>query len=122
MIAALALFAAAQLRTDLPQIVYELPVTGGQREIILGAKPVQSTVLNGYFERDFAPKNQATGDNTGGFVDSWIPGGTHEENLGNFDCSTVATTLFDKPCVLITSTAKWNQKMGRKPNEVSWQN
>lgn len=115
---------AGQTRTlDLPKVVYELPVTGGQREIILGAKPYEPTLLAGYFEREIGPKHLTTPDNTGsGYVDSWTPGGTAEDRLGTFDTSTRADTLFDKPCVLITTSARWNQKMGRRPNEIKWEN
>ncbi|MFI5385237.1 MAG: hypothetical protein ACHQ50_03860 [Fimbriimonadales bacterium] len=107
---------------NLPKFAYELPIIGGQREIILGPKPQELALLNGYYERDIAAKHLATGDNTGGYVDSWIPSGTAEDNLGYFDCSTKPDSLFDKPCVVITSNAKWNQKLGRKPHEIKFSN
>lgn len=126
MIAALALaicVGPAQVRTEgLPKFVYESPIIGGQREIILGPKPIGSVLLNGFLERDFTARHLANPSNTGGYVDSWIPGGTHEENLGYFDCVTRPSTLFDQPCVEITTTARWNQKIGKKPNQITVQN
>jgi hypothetical protein len=106
-----------------PKIIYQAPVIGGQKQIVFGPKPEIAVLLNGYLEREVAAKHVATPDNTGSsYVDSWIPGGTHEENLGFFDCSAKEDALFNKPCILITSTGKWNQTLGRKPNEVKVQN
>lgn len=120
--AALVCFAQGRPQTNLPKFAQEMPIVGGQREIILGPKPIEFTLLNGYLEREIAARKIATPDNTGGYVDSWAPGGTHEENLGFFDCSTRPDNIFSKECVLITTNARWNQKMGRKPNEINWQN
>src|SRR3954469_20572636 len=116
---ALTAILAGQTRTmNLPKIAFEQPVIGGQREILLGPKPIEFTLLNGYSVKEVNSKSLTTGSNTGGqYVDSWMPGGTQEDPLGYFDCITRADSLFDKPCIVITSTAKWNQKMGRKPNE-----
>ncbi len=114
-----------QTRVDpnkLPKLVYELPVMGGQREIILGPKPQDFVLLNGYFEREIAAKPLATPDNTGGYVNSWVPGGTAEDNIGYMDCSTKPDNLFDKPCFLITTNAKWNQTLGQKPHQLKFSN
>jgi hypothetical protein len=120
----IATIALGQTRlSDLPKLVYDMPVLGGQREIVLGAKPYEFTLLNGYLEREVSARHLTTPSNTGdGYVDSWQPGGTHEESLGYFDCSTKPTTLFEKPCTIITTTAKWNQTIGRKPHEIKFQN
>ncbi|HVT13936.1 MAG TPA: hypothetical protein VHE55_16860 [Fimbriimonadaceae bacterium] len=118
-----AALAHAQTRYgDMPKIVYELPIIGGQREVVLGAKPSDFTLLNGYYEKEIGPKHIATGDNTGGYVDSWTPSGMVEDSLGYFDCSSRPGNIFNKPCIVITSTAKWNQKIGKKPQELKWQN
>src|SRR5579862_5941242 len=115
------IFAALQQQGNLPKFAYEIPVAGGQREIVLGPKPVDYALLNGYYVREIATKHLATGENTPGYVDNIIPGGTAEDNLGYFDCSSKADTLFEKPCIVITSSAKWNQQMGKKPNVIKWQ-
>lgn len=119
-----ATIAHAQTRIgNMPKMAYQIPVIGGQREIILGPTPSDFTLLNGYLEKEVGPKHITTGDNTGGaMVDSWTPGGLYEDSLGYFDCSSRPGTIFNKGCIVITSTAKWNQKMGRKPNEIKWQN
>jgi hypothetical protein len=120
---ALAVVVTGQTRTpDLPKLVYDIPIVAGQREIILGAKPMESIFLNGFYEREIPAKPLITPDNTGGYVDSMIPGGTAEDSLGYFDCTTKAGTLFEKPCIVITSNARWNQKMGKKPKVINWQN
>jgi hypothetical protein len=124
MLTALALSVAilGQRQTlNVPKINYEIPVSGGQREIILGPKLAESAQLNGTYEREIAAKHLATPDNTGGYVDSMIPGGTAEDNLGFFECSTRADNIFGKDCMLITSTARWNQKIGKKPHEIKFQ-
>jgi hypothetical protein len=111
---------AGQTRTvNAPKISFQSPIIGGQKHIIFGAKPESAVLLNGYLEREVGAKHIATPGNTGSdYVDSWIPGGTHEENLGFFDCSSKEDSLFSKPCILITSAGKWNQTLGRKPNQV----
>jgi hypothetical protein len=112
-----------QARTvNAPKIPYQPPVIGGQKQIIFGVKPESTVFLNGYLEREVAAKHIATPGNTGDYVDSWIPGGMHEENLGFFDCSVKEDTLFNKPCLLITSSGKWNQTLGTRPREVKVQN
>lgn len=122
---ALATLATAQARQSvgLPKLAHQMPIIGGQREIILGPRPIEFTLLNGFLEREIAARKIATPQNTGGeYIDSWAPGGTHEENLGFFDCVTKEDELFNKPCVLITTNAKWNQKIGQRPNQVKWSN
>ena len=110
-------------QTNLPKFAQQMPVVGGQREIILGPKPVEFTLLNGFLEREFSARKIASPSNTGdSYVDSWAPGGTHEENLGFFDCNIKPDNIFSKECIQITSSARWNQKIGRKPNEITWQN
>ena len=114
-------FAALQLQNTVPKLKYEIPICGGQREIVMGVKPQEYALLNGYYVREIAAKHLATPGNTGGYVDSIVPGGTAEDNLGYFDCSTKADTLFEKPCFVVTTVAKWNQSYGKKPNTISWQ-
>lgn len=118
----LAVALAAQTRTDLPKINFELPVVGGQREMILGPSVKEAALLNGYSEKEVGAKHLTTPDNTGGYTDSWIPGGMSEESLGYLDCGTRKDTIFNKDCLVITTTAKWNQKVGHKPHELKWQN
>src|ERR1051326_4616312 len=96
-------FAPAQTQINMPKMVYQLPIIGGQREMILGPKPCEFALLNGYLEKEVGPKHITTGDNTEGYVDSWTPGGLYEDSLGYFDCSTKPDTLFNKPCLVITS-------------------
>jgi hypothetical protein len=112
----------AQRQNSLPKLPMQMPVIGGQREIVVGPKPAEFALLNGFLEQDVAPSKLITPDNTGGYVDSWVPGGTHEESLGYFDCVTRQDRLFSKDCVVITTTAKWNQKFGPKTKELNWQN
>lgn len=119
---ALAISCSQQFQSNLPPVVYELPIVGGQREVVLGPKPAESMLLNGYYEKEVSAKHVATGDNTGGYVDSWVPGGTSEENLGYFDCSTRSDNLFGKPCMVVTTTAKWNQRIGKKQQQLKFQN
>jgi hypothetical protein len=103
----------------------QMPVIGGQREVILGPKPIELAMFRGFLEREIAPSKLATPDNTGGYVDSWMPGGTHEESLGAFECSTREDRIFNQDCSVITSTATWYQKIGSRKNptnEVNWEN
>ena len=115
---------AGQAQTmDLPKMVFEMPVVGGQREMILGPSPKDSVLLNGFLEREVAARHIATPANTGDqYMDSWTPGGMYEDNLGYFDCSARQDTLFDKPCIVISTTAKWKQKYGKKPHQMTWDN
>jgi len=105
---------------NLPKIDYETPIMGGQRELILGPKQEDSTLLNGYYDRDVAAHPLFTPDNTGGYVESWNPGGSVEDSLGYFDCATKTDSLFNQACLAITTTAKWNQTIGRKPHQIKF--
>jgi len=113
--------AVLELQDQPLKMKYEIPVSGMQREIVLGPKPQEYALLNGTYEREVQTTHLATGSNTPGYVDNIIPGGTAEDNLGYFDCVTKPDNIFNKDCVVITSVAKWNQQAGHKPNIIKWQ-
>jgi len=114
------LLASLAQQGDLPKIVYQMPILGGQREVVFGPAAEPATLLNGYYQRDVAAHPIFTPDNTGGYVESWEPGGMAEHNLGYFDCVSKTDSLFDKSCFAITTTAKWNQTIGKKPNQINF--
>jgi hypothetical protein len=107
----------------MPQIEYKMPILGGQREIAVGPKLYEFTLLGGYYERDYAATTIPPGpDTAGGYVDSMAPGGIVTKSLGSLDWSTKEDKLIDQNCIVITSTGRWNQSVGKKPNEVRWTN
>ncbi len=108
---------------QLPKQVYQIPVVGGQRQIILGPKPDEWMLMRGLYVRDVNARFKATGEDTGGgTVESAIPGGMVEDPIGDFDVVCSPATLFEKPCLQLTTTARWIQKVGRKPREIKWNN
>lgn len=124
LLVAIASLAIGQTRTmSMPQIEYITPIFGGQREVVLGAKPYEITLLGGFYEKDYTGGSINHGQDTQGqYVDSFIPGGIVTKSLGYLDWSTRDDKLLDTPCVTVSSSGKWQQTIGKKPNEQSWAN
>jgi len=110
---------AGQVRTiNVPKIVYEIPVVGGQREIVLGVQPHESGRAKRILREGDRTEGLVTPGNPAVMLTQIMPGEPPNYNLGYFDSSIRTDTLFDTLRGHY-SNAKWNQKMGRKPNQVT---
>lgn len=116
------LIAAPPLTQGLPKVAYEIPVTGGQREIVLGVKPVRETFLNYFYEKQidasFAPNLNSNGQ----WVDSVRPGGWDVRNLGWMRWSVRNAELFNKPCKTIASDSLVRQTFKGRRNDIKVEN
>jgi hypothetical protein len=124
----LAAIAASLLLTQrgqlqpLPKIVYEIPVPGGQREIVLGVQDYRETFLSYFYEKEIDASYAPSGNTGGAWVDSVRPGGWDVKNLGYMRWSVKNGELFSKQCKTISSESLVRQTVKTVKHDLKFEN